>query len=195
MKIFNAIYVHGKLYDIESEKRIILDENAKLNVIVEEKYILEKDPYNSPGESQSEEDLIASINKKKYADYKKLASVGEKLNFIIKAGKKGKHKSAIECTFTVILNQSLFLLKKHKNSQYGVVYPCSCVVEEEKTKFLKHFEPVFAYSLNDAYMKTYDTYFALYGKPTTNIYNNFQLINKDKPILLSQLRMWPVVKI
>ena len=101
----------------------------------------------------------------------------------------------IECNFTVVLNQSLFLLKKFKNSLYGIVYPCCCTVEKETIENLKHFEPVYAYSLNDAYMKTYDTYFALYGKPTTNIYNSFQLvINKIESKILALLRMWPEVK-
>ena len=53
-----------------------------------------------------------------------------------------------------MLNQSLYLIKKDKTSQYGVVYGCSCVVEKETTNNLKHFEPIYAYSLNDAYMKT-----------------------------------------
>ena len=194
MKIFNANYLHGKLYDVESGKRIILDENASLDIIVQEKYILEKDPYNVEAEIKSEEELLESIQKKKYAAYKKLAQVGDKLTFVIKAGKMGKGQVSIESTFTVVLKQSLYLTKRYENSLYGLVYPCSCVVEEETTNKLLHFEPVHAYSLNDAYMKTYDTYFALYGKPTTNIYNNFRLTVNKKSTLLFQLRMWPVNK-
>ena len=64
MKTFNAEYLHGKLYDVESGKRIILEENAKLSVIVEEKYVLEKEPYNFKIDTQSEEDLLSNIKKK-----------------------------------------------------------------------------------------------------------------------------------
>ena len=33
---------------------------------------------------------------------------------------------------------------------------------------LEFFEPIYAYSLNDAYSKTYDFYFRLYGKQAAN---------------------------
>ena len=39
-------------------------------------------------------------------------------------------------------------------------------------------------------MKTYDFYFALFGKPTTNIYNNYFLIKDNKQVSLFSKRMW-----
>jgi hypothetical protein len=189
MKAFEAVYRHGKLYDQETKKRILIKEGAIAILVLQEKYLMNEDPYNKPVKCKNSDDLLAEIEGKKYYSSKKLAGINDKLSFVIKAGKNTDTKSnRIECEFTINLLEDLFLFQKTKETKYGLVYPCACVVESANS--LQSFEPIYAYSLNDAYMKTYDFYFALYGKPTANIYDHFWLINGDDKKLLAQLRMY-----
>lgn len=190
--MFNVIFAHGKLYDKETKNRILIDESSEAYVIIEESFLLENDPYNHESELSSEEEIISELQSKDYAEFKKLADAHSKMHFYINAGKKGKGQKVMSCQFTLRLLEPLYLIKKEAKSQKGVVHSCSCIVEKEDTKQLQFFEPIHAYSLNDAYMKTYDSYFALYGKPTINIYTNFKLLRNDKIELLSELRMWPL---
>jgi hypothetical protein len=190
MKAFKAVYRHGKLYDLENNKRILIKEDGMLNLLIDDNQLMQEDPYNKPLQGKNSEELKLEIENKKYHSFKLLAQRDENLVFKIKAGKNTETKKySMECSFKLRLLSDMYLFQKTKETIYGLIYPCACVVEEASAS-LKNFEPVYAYSLNDAYMKTYDFYFSLFGKPTANIYNHFWLIQGDKKTLLSKLRMY-----
>ena len=192
-KTFDAVYRYGKLYDAETKTRILVAEGAKLLVIVNEIDILPKDPYNHYEEPRTKEAIEEELKRKKFFRYRLLAERDSCLQFQIKAGKANKNgKYRMEHTFTVRLLSELYMVQKTKANKYGIVYPASCVVESV-TGDLPNFEPIYAYSLNDAYMKTYNFYFALFGKPTINIYNNYFLLKDGKQESLFSKRIWPSV--
>jgi hypothetical protein len=195
----DAEYRYGKLYNVETGKRILIAEDAKVMVIVKEGDILEKDPYNHYIEPPKKEKIEKELEEKKKANkcfrYELIAERGSYLKFQIKAGKANKDgKYFIERTFKVKLLAELYMVQKKEGDSNGVVYPACCVVESVEGE-LPRFEPIYAYSLNDAYMKTYDFYFALFGKPTTNIYNNYFLIKEGKQIPLFKKRMLQPVNV
>ncbi|ANE50632.1 hypothetical protein [Flavisolibacter tropicus] len=189
MKSFNVVYRYGKLYDRDTNKRILISEEAEFGLFIEEYKLLSVDPYNKPTPPRDAEQLYKEIQEKKYYSFKKIAERGDTLEFTIKAGRaKGQTKYKVQCTFTLRLLEELYMFKKENTTASAVVYGCNCVVDAVRGDQLSGFEPIYAYSLNDAYMKTYDFYFALYGKPTANIYNEFDLINGMGRTPLRQLR-------
>jgi hypothetical protein len=195
MEAFKAIFQHGKLYNRETKQRIHIAEKAMVTIILENKDIMSNDPYNEEHEVEEDLEILKEIEKKleekKIASYKKIASANSYLTFEIKAGKKSKAGSqalSYKCRLKIL--NDLYIIQKNSTNCYGVVYPCSCIVEETFPN-IPFFEKIHAYSLNDAYMKTYDWYFTHYGKPTTNIYDHFSLENKAGQNHLCQLRMFP----
>lgn len=191
MKAYKAIIEHGKLYDQETKKRIHIHEGSNFIITIEERFLSSEDPYNVFEDPASPDEILARIKAKEYYRFKKLADRGSEMSFTIKAGKRHeKATQAMECCFKVKLNEELYLIQKSAGDTAGVVFECNCVVEEEITKRLNFFEPVYAYSLNNAYMKTYDSYFSLYGKPTANIYNHFYLHQNKDRLFLADLRTW-----
>jgi hypothetical protein len=193
MKAYKAIIRHGKLYDLESNKRIFIKENGKLIIAIDESQLLKEDPYNKPLKMVTEDENLEyeKALRKKHFSVKLIASTSDELKFTIKAGKNTETSNyAMQCTFRVKLLGNLYMLQKHKENEYGLVSPCPCIVDFDYGSELKNFEQIYAYSLNDAYSKTYEYYFSLYGKSTINIYNNFYLIKEAKEKLLAQLRMF-----
>lgn len=185
---FEAEYRYGKLYDKKTGKRILIAEDANVTIVVNNTDILDKDIFNHAFQTRSKEAIEEEIKEYKYYRYWLFASRGSLLRFQIKAGKTGRGKTkVINRNFNLRILSELYMVQKKENDIKGVVYPTTCVVESVEGG-LANFEPIYAYSLNDAYMKTYDFYFALYGKPTTNIYSNFQLIEENNYVPLSSKR-------
>jgi hypothetical protein len=193
--IFKTVYRHGKLYDTATNKRIVLQEGSVVELIVQEKDILNLDAYNlelAPTKSEDvHQALVIKKEKGKVFSFKKIADQGNCLSFTIKAGKRNTKTGtyAIESKFVVRLLSDLYMIRKDEKDIYGKVSDCSCVVESALN--LDNFEPFYAYSLNDAYTKTYEFYFSLYGKSTTNVYNSFWLHDGKDKTLLSQFRVYP----
>ena len=196
MKTFEAIFQHGKFYDAKTKSRIFIKEGAKATLVLDDKDVMKSDPYNEKQEIDKTIDVLADIKEKiaarKLSAYKKIASANASVNFIIKAGKKDSNGNyPVSCIFTLVLLQDLYMVQRRATDAYGVVYSSPCIVEKANPE-LPCFEKIQAYSLNDAYMKTYDWYFAHYGKPTTNIYQHFSLVDGEGQKHFGQLRMFPL---
>jgi hypothetical protein len=190
LKTCEVVYRHGKFYDKENGTRLIIKEGATLGIEIYKTNLLEIDPYNMPLQKVASEKLLKAIEKKNFHSFKKIADKSDFLSFTIKAGKRtDKGGCAIQCDFSVTLLSDLYLFKKTPETVYGLVFDCSCVVDST-TGSLENFEPIYAFSLNDAYTKTYDWYFGFFGKSTTNVYNNFWLIKNNEKKLLSKIRIY-----
>lgn len=174
MQSIEAIYKFGNLYDKDTKKRILIEDGASITVKLTPKDILLQDPNLKPDQllstEKKEEEVIASI---KNEPYWKVLSADTSLYFKISAGIKRNEKTeAIECLFKVRLLEDLYIYNKKKEAKYARFFNCHCIVESCLSNF-EFFEPIYATSLNDAYTKTYELYFAMFGKSTCNAFDRF----------------------
>jgi hypothetical protein len=195
MKAINAIYKHRHLYNLDTGKRIILDENSLVSITVMEDSLLKDDPYNPPDKIlRSREQLIAEIEKEhKY--FKLFREKDSKLWFRVNAGERVKKNKASRILseieeqelfinnrdaylFEIDLQEDLFWVCNDLDFNNSAVYKCACTVVKECYNHLRFFEPIYAPTLNQAYSRTYEFYFPLYGSATTSIYNT--IIVSDK---------------
>jgi hypothetical protein len=203
MKAINAIYKHRHLYDNETGKRIILEENSEITITVQDNSILREDPYNPPHKAFRSRERIIEELKAKYDFVSLFLEKGSKLWFRVNAGEKvRKSKSAKKSEddsnpefiknkdaflFEIELDEDLFWVAKD-NGGDSVVSECACTVVREYYNHLRFFEPIYAPSLNKAYTNTYEFYFPLYGSATASIYNTISL-NKNGNELLRMHRV------
>jgi hypothetical protein len=186
MKAYNAVYKYGHLYDSETGKRILLADNSKFSVTVNAEDVLAVDPYNHEFELRDPDSIIASLKEKKYKEASKVLPAGSKIFFDISAGSKGKKTERLFCNFQVQLLEDLFIARKEAGGKYNIM-ECHCVVEQCLSGNLNFFEPIYSYSVNNAYMKTYDFYFRLFGSPTVNARDEVRDKLNGKPGFLSVL--------
>ena len=177
MKTKNAVYQYGHLYD-ELGQRILLAESSRIEIIFNERDVLPNDPYNSELKARSTEEIKQALKKSKYIEGICALKANSIVYFEISAGFKHKKKEHAIYKFQVRLLDDLYLARKEKDKNYSIT-DCHCIVEKCLSKNLEYFEPIYGKSLNNAYMKTYDFYFRLYGSPTTNARKIFCREPKD----------------
>jgi len=175
MKSIDGIYKYGNLYNRETGKRILIEDTTEISIVLNESRLLAEDPNNKPHDNLNEEE-------KKQAVFKNLGPIvsnwrlfesGKILYFDISAGvRKTERNDFIYRKFQVRLTEDLYIYNKRDGVEYARFFDCNCVVEASFPK-LDYFEPVYAKSLNDAYTKTYELYFAMYGKSTCNAFDRF----------------------
>lgn len=202
MKAINAIYKHRHLYDSETGRRIILNENSEVSITVQDNALLKTDPYNPPHQLLlSSEELLKNMKAKKLF-HKLFLKKGTKLWFSIKAGvkeNKSKNSSGPNKTeegeivnagavyqFEVVLNEDLFWVSKHKEPPLADVFECACTVVKECSNTIEYFEPIYATSLNQAYTRTFEFYFPMYASANANIYKKISLKQHFDDFLQSQ---------
>lgn len=187
MKAINARYQHGFLYDTSTGKRIKLAEGSNLSITIEPQDILEPDPYNKPHSPLSaEERLFVLGNKKKFTEGITIKKKGEKLFFEINAGMKSQKTYYDKYLFSLTLQEDLLGARKEKDKAYSLV-DTICTVDECLSNNLPLFEPIYAESLSDAYMKTYAFYFRLFGKGTANVKDKMMEEPGRSKVFLSEL--------
>ena len=199
MKAINAIYKHRHLYNNETGKRIILEENSEITITIQDNSMLREDPYNPPHKiCRSREQIIKELEAK-YGYVKLFLEKGSKLWFRVNAGEKvRKNKTAKKSEdgstpesfinnkdaylFEIELEEDLFWVAKD-NGGASVVSECACTVVREYYNHLRFFESIYAPSLNKAYTNTYEFYFPMYATATASIYERISL-NKNGNDLL-----------
>ena len=187
MKAYNAKYKYGFLYDVETGKRILLAEGSQLTVTIAENDVLKQDPYNSSNAIIKKDRILTDLKLKGFKEAILLKKEGESLFFEISAGFRSKALEPIKCIFELKLQEDLLGARKFSDKDYDLI-ECHCVVITCISDNLEFFEPIYAYSLNDAYSKTYDFYFRLYGKQAANVKERMMdEIGKDPKFLKSRL--------
>lgn len=180
MKAYDIVYKYGHLYDKNTQKRLIIKDGAKITITIDTKDLLEKDPNIIEMEILNNEKKEMQI--KEFSDrlgmksFTKILSAGEFLYFRIKAGvRKGDEQTEpFQSVFRVRLLEDLYVYNKTKDVTDVSFFECQCEVEKCMTE-LEFFESIRAASLNDAYTKTYELYFAMFGKSTANAFKRFFL--------------------
>ena len=61
MKAFKAVYRHGKFYDGENNKKILIKEEGRLNLPMYDNQLMQEDPYNKPLSGKGSEELKLEI--------------------------------------------------------------------------------------------------------------------------------------
>jgi len=175
MKNINVKYKYGHLWDIESGQRIVLRENAKFSISIDNSDIDYQDFINheNRGLSSSEQErLIKSMDH--FENFEKILKKGDMLYFDIKLNLKNDAQERIECEFELILLEDLYIYTKNNwKEKEPKLFNCACIVQKETTNHLEFFEPINAFSINNAYEKTFTHYFANHGSPTCNVYDKF----------------------
>jgi hypothetical protein len=168
----DAIYKYGHFYEKATGKRIIIKDGAEMSIILPGSHLLiENDPLNTQLEIRTDEEIIKHLEKfKNFKRHKKLLEAGDKLYFKISSGiATSELENRKVCIFEVELQESLFMYETTSKS----LASCYCIVHKVIEGDLPYFEPIYAYSLNDAYSKTYVHYFNIYGKNTCTAFSKF----------------------
>ncbi len=179
MKPIEAIFRNGRLYDLASDQSINLREGANVILIVDSPdHLNPSGPYVSPRPARTSNDVLNEVQQAGYHEYRKVFDREQKLYFTITAGHRDSNRtSRVSCQFEVTLLQELYLRqssasqnegKFHTTCHYGV---SACLTPSVLPKF----EPVHVDSLNQAYTKTYETYFARLGSSAATIYDKLFL--------------------
>lgn len=177
MKAIDAVYKFGNLYDRVSKKRILIDDGAEISIVLNSNDLLAEDPNLKPKKFHSAKEKQDEVNqfiiKEGEGKYWKLFDRDKLLFFKISAGVKRKIKTEqIHCLFQLRLLEDLYIYNKKADPKYARFFDCHCLIEKCLSDF-EFFEPIYATSLNDAYTKTYELYFAMFGKSTCNAFDRF----------------------
>lgn len=195
MKPIEAIYRHGRLYDLNTQQSINLREEAKIILIVDSaNHLNANDPYIAPTEIRTPEQVLKEVQQAGYYEYRKVFNREQKLYFTITAGHRDADRTQrVTCQFEVTLLEELYLRRGSADQNEGKFHPtCHCVVSDCLTpNVLPRFEPVYVDSLNQAYTKTYETYFARFGSSAANIYDKL-FTNPEQTKSIRALRYFPV---
>ena len=184
MKGIEVIYKFGNLYDKATRKRILIEDGAQLVIAVPSEKLLEEDPnLKIPTILNAEQKKVQFKNKHGLTPYWKLFNAGDLLRFDISAGVRLRERKTVQirCTFQLRLLEDLYVYNKKKRPKDARFFDCNCLVEECLTNF-EFFEPLYAKSLNDAYTKTYELYFSMFGSPGANAFNRMYEIDPKKPV-------------
>ena len=184
MKALDVIVRHGRLYDATTLRALHPAEGARLLLIIEnETQLHAADPYVAPTEVRSPEALANAVAGAGYAHKWVLFERGQLLYFHISAGTRDgdKKTTRTECWFEVELLEEFYLVLAKSTDEIGEMprrkgTKCACVVRRCLHPWdLPHFDPVYGSSPNEAYTRTYETYFGRFGSATVNVYAEFSL--------------------
>lgn len=170
----DTVYKFGNLYDIKTNKRILINDGAKVVINLDPEDLLKEDPNLKPDKilkkEEKELEIKVFIGDNKYWH---LFDAGKLLYFKISAGvRRKKGIEPMNFIFELRLLEDLYIYNKRNEPKYARFFDCHCLVERCLGN-LDVFEPMYTTSLNDALTKTYELYFAMFGKSTGNAFDRF----------------------
>ncbi len=185
MKSYKVIHQNGLLFNCDNSKRIILKEQFEYFINAEDNAFEEVDILNIEPTALKNPDEMLEFIKSKYSDSitKKIFDRGTPFVFRIGLGRKKEGDDGKEYFFLCRILEDLYAYKK-KGSSFPRLCQCNCVVEECISSNLRHFEPVFADSLNKVASNTIAHFFALKRNTALNVIKEFKFVNS-----LSQLKV------
>lgn len=175
MKPIEAIFRNGRLYDLTTNQSINLREDARIVLIVDSlNHLNPTDPYIAPTAVRTTDEVLKEVQQAGYYEFRKVFNREQTLYFTITAGHRDTGRSnRVTCQFEVTPLEELYVRRSDARQNEGKFHTtCHCVVSSCLTPdVLPKFEPVYVDSLNQAYTKTYETYFARFGSSAANIYD------------------------
>ena len=156
-------YRQGHFYDVETNKRIEIENESELCVVAITGSFREAAPIGkitdtpkSDAQMLKEIQLLSGLK-----SYELFASAGTELYFALD---DRKHQ------FKAVLLEDLYVYScvDWKNSNDIRFYDCYCRVEENTNGSISHFEPVYGTSINDLYKTAYVHYLQNNGHSARN---------------------------
>ncbi|MDP4150116.1 MAG: hypothetical protein Q8927_18845 [Bacteroidota bacterium] len=174
MESLDLIYKNGHFYDLQSKKRVMIADGAKINLSAPAACFRPFAPVGKhPLKVLTSEEKDKSIrNEQELSTYRKIFDRGKFLYFAIHRY-DDKKKVAIHEFKVELLEELYLLLKKNWGRQEERLYDCACVVRENTTGTIDYFEEIHAESLNEIYKCTFVHYFGNAGNPACNAIDRF----------------------
>lgn len=166
--------MNGHFYDKETGNRIIIKDGTELAIVMSNNSaLLSADPLNLPNTVRSKEVFEGDISSLKgFKRMKKIVDKGTQLTFTISSAiLTSEPPEKYTITFGLTLLEDLYLYETTKIS----LSQSRCVVDKVIEGHLPYFEPLHAYSLNEAHHKTFVHFFNKFGHATANAFDKFFL--------------------
>lgn len=176
MKTLEVIYKYGHFYDKKTGRRLIVKDETELAIVLpDNNQLLEHDPLNLPQRPREAAELEEQMRGLKgFKRFKKILNKGANLSFVITSAimtSDVTKRYTIE--FGLILMEDLYIYETTK----VLLSQSYCVVDKVLKGHLPYFEPMHAYSLNEAHHKTFVHFFNKRGHGTANAFDKYFLPN------------------
>lgn len=173
-------YKFGHLYDQKTGKRILIEDGAKVVIVIEENSLLKEDVSISgfqPYEILNSDNKLKQVENKCLGDnrpYWKIKNAHEYLFFKIQGyiPKRDKKENFV-LDFRLKLLEDLYITNKRKDPKWASLFDCKCVIDHCYNNDFNYFEPVYGTSLNKARTKLHELYFSRVANPASNAFNEF----------------------
>jgi len=149
--------------------------------------LVEEDPLNKPHYVfLSEEKMLEKVEnspKIKTANFLRIATAGQRFVFRVGLGiRSGTGKNDKEFIFSAIINEDLYTYSNDQAKIKWRLFNCKATVDLCLSGNLNMYEPIHAYSINDAFSKTIAFYFPLNRKSSGNAQTEFYQWDGSMPI-------------
>ncbi len=178
MKAYKVIHQNGLFFNTENGKRLIFKEQFQYLINAEDNAFEEVDILNvEPAKIRNSNEMFEFVNANyRNADTRKIFDRGALFVFRIGLGRKREGDDGKEYFFLCHTLEDLYAYKK-KESSFPRLCQCNCEVVECLSSNLKHFEPVYADSLNKVASNTISHFFSLKRAAALNVLIEFKLVN------------------
>lgn len=183
MKSYTIIFKNNKFYEVETGKRVFPKDGFTFLIASDSECFDNNDPLNGPHNPQNIrnaadklKEVLASENLKSYALF---LPAKTHLFFKVSLSKKKNTQEAIHYKFRLTLLEDLYLYYSTtwKDNTFAESLNCKCIVDVDVLGNVDFFEPIYAASINEAYSKTRQFYFANQGTAGASAYKVMKLEN------------------
>ncbi|MFK8010070.1 MAG: hypothetical protein AB8H03_27190 [Saprospiraceae bacterium] len=195
MQNLNIIYKHGHFYDVKTEKRIHFKDGANFSLQGEDRHFETSDPLNQQFTKSeildSNQKLKSVISSKKVKRLALLFKAGAEFKFRLGLSKRKTEDESMNYWFLVKTLEDLYLYSnKVKGDSPPSLLDCRCVVSHVMSENIDYFEPLYAESLNKAFIKTSTFYFSSQRTPAANVFLEFTSIGEEhNGLSIGEVRM------
>lgn len=188
-------FLYGHFVDIETNKRLLPKNGSEYVLVGRDFEMIENDILNEPFneskllDSEAKEAVIKEIRSKSYI----IAKKGQKFVFRIGLGKSVEYPR--QYVFVVKLFEDLWAYPVKEDRKDWRLHNCKCEVNACLYGDLEMYEPIYSYSLNDAFSKTIQFYFPLNRKSSGNVQTLMKFFDENNYIhQLDDIKLYPDIK-
>ncbi len=195
MKPIEAIYRHGRLYDLATNQSITHREEAKVVIVVNPRDVVQLPQAAMMNQPRSHQEVSQDVVNAGYSESRQVLERGQKLYFTLNlVAQSSTGPLRFSCQFELTLLEELYVTRRNAQQNEGRWHNnCLCEVNDCLTPdVIANFIPIVADSLNQAYRQTYETHFTGFGSPSANIYDKL-FTDRQQTQSVRALRYFPVV--
>lgn len=183
MKSYNIVFKNNKFYEAEAGKRVFPKDGGIFLIASDSECFEDNDPLNLPHQPQSilntAEKLQELLDLENLKSYSLFLPANTHLFFKVSLSKKKNTQEAMHYEFRLTLLEDLYLYYSTtwKDNSFAESFNCKCIVDVDVLGNVGFFEPIYANSINEAYSKTRQFYFANQGTAGASAYKVMKLEN------------------